>query len=115
MGLPERIPPPNPPARAEECSVTRLLRTAPKAARRHLRNGVSGGEMTQWRDPGLPNELTDSFDVDRLVGVILEVKSKMCPECPQPNCPTEGVLEIIRELPLRRGAQAIMDIYSRNR
>lgn len=112
MGLPERIPI-STPAIPDECKVTRFLRLAPRAAKRHLRNGLSGGEMTRWRDAGLPNEWTDSLDVDRLVQVIREVKDKMCPGCPQENCSTDGVMEIIAELPLKRGAEAVMDVYTR--
>lgn len=63
----------------------------------------------------MPNELTDSIDIGRLVGVIREVKDEMCPNCPQENCPTDGLMEVIAKLPLSRGAEAVMDVYTRSK
>ncbi len=112
MGLPEKITHESAlAAKGDTCDVESWLKEAPKAAKQHLRNGIVSGELSRWRNPGTPNHLSDISEVEQLVGVIKKARSELCAKCPQADCPTEKLMKVLHEAPLKRGAEIVLSVY----
>ena len=105
MGLPERA---NARQDIDPCDVSQWLRVAPKAAKRHLRNGMASGSMSGWSAIGTPSILSDTWEVEAVVAVVKDIKKDMCPECPQAECPTEKIMRYLNDAPLKRGAEIVI-------